>query len=179
MSKSRAPPSRALCSSRGLHRASHYAGTESSAEPRTMPESRAPPSLALRRSRGLHRVSHHARVEGSTEPRTMPESRAPPSLAPCPSRGFQRASHCARVEVRTVPRTVPGTRALACSAGFPAMGSRSEASMRRGHAPWGHGRAAERTPIQLRSRSIAAPGRASRLGFDSCNRLLCTPVRQQ
>ena len=35
--------------------------------------------------------------------------------------------------------------------------------------------AAQRTPIQLRSRSIAAPGRASRLGFDSCNRLLCQP----
>ena len=47
------------------------------------------------------------------------------------------------------------------------------------HTVRGRGWAAQRTPIQLRSRSIAAPGRASRLGFDSCNRLLCTPVGQQ
>ena len=41
--------------------------------------------------------------------------------------------------------------------------------------------AAQRTPLQLQSRSIvAAPGRASRrLGFVRCKRLLCTPVRQQ
>ena len=39
--------------------------------------------------------------------------------------------------------------------------------------------AAQRTPLQLRSRSIAAPGRAPRLGFVSCTRSLCTPVRQQ
>jgi hypothetical protein len=43
--------------------------------------------------------------------------------------------------------------------------------MCRGHAPWGHGRAAERTAAKLRSRSIATPGRASRLGFDSFSRL--------
>ena len=44
--------------------------------------------------------------------------------------------------------------------------------MCRGHAPWGHGRAAERPAHKLRRRSIAAPGRASRLGVDSFMRLL-------
>ena len=41
--------------------------------------------------------------------------------------------------------------------------------------------AAQRTPLQLQSRSIvAAPGRASRrLGFVRCKRLLCMPVREQ
>ena len=49
------------------------------------------------------------------------------------------------------------------------------------HAPRGRRWAAQRTPLQLQSRSIvAAPGRASRrLGFVRCKRLLCTPVRQQ
>ena len=56
--------------------------------------------------------------------------------------------------------------------------------LRAGHAvpvwrsrevPYDQTWAAQRPPIQLRSRSIAAPGRASRLGFVSCNRLLCQP----
>ena len=35
--------------------------------------------------------------------------------------------------------------------------------------------AAQRHAAKLRSRSIATPGRASRLGFDSFSRVLCTP----
>ena len=43
------------------------------------------------------------------------------------------------------------------------------------HLLRGRGWAAQRTPLQLRSRSIAAPGRAPRLGFVRCKRLLCQP----
>lgn len=108
-----------------------------------------------------------------TEARTRPRTGSSPHA----SRDHLRENVVRKIAARVRSNAPTYTGATEGQAPGLWVGARSAPCESRGLTA----QAAQRTPLQLQSRSIvAAPGRASRrLGFVRCKRLLCTPVRQQ